>query len=115
MLLVENTMKAKCNKGLFIFIHNFRKKGTDIMHGYGIYVYNKGSKYEGQIINGTFNGKGRQIYYSGDYYEGDFKDDKRSGYGVYSWKDDVRRYEGQWMKNNRDGLGTETLSDGTIF
>ena len=47
MLLVEHTMKAKCNKGLFIFIHNFRKKGTDIIHGYGIYVKEDGSKYEG--------------------------------------------------------------------
>lgn len=82
MLLVEHTMLAKCNKELFIFRRNCRIKEQNIRHGYGIFVDEKGGKYEGQFINGKLYGKGRLVNFNGDYYEGDFKDNMLNGYGT---------------------------------
>ena len=43
------------------------------MHGYGIYTWRDGRRYEG-------------------YY----KDDKKEGFGIYIWEDG-RKYEGEWV------------------
>lgn len=43
------------------------------MHGYGVYSWQDGRKYEGQYLK-----------------------DKKHGYGVYMWADG-RKYEGYWM------------------
>ena len=51
------------------------------MHGYGIYIYADGIRYEGQYFN-----------------------DKKDGYGVYKWPDG-RIYEGWWSRGKQHGLG----------
>ena len=43
------------------------------MHGYGIYIYSDGVRYDGQ-----------------------YHKDKKQGYGVYKWTDG-RLYEGWWI------------------
>ena len=35
---------------------------------------------------------------------GEYKDDKKHGYGIYKWADG-RLYLGQWMKGKQNGLG----------
>lgn len=35
---------------------------------------------------------------------GEYKDDKKHGYGIYKWADG-RLYLGQWMRGKQHGLG----------
>jgi hypothetical protein len=51
------------------------------MHGYGIYIYADGVRYDGQYLN-----------------------DKKQGYGVYYWTDG-RKYDGYWFKGKQHGIG----------
>ena len=51
------------------------------MHGYGIYTWRDGRRYEG-------------------YY----KDDKKEGFGIYIWEDG-RKYEGEWVDGKQHGKG----------
>jgi len=68
----------------------------------------------GSFSNGVLNGKGK---FYGDYsYEGDFKNDKKEGYGVakgsalsvpFGWLDvnDYIVYSGNWSNNQPNGKG----------
>jgi hypothetical protein len=54
------------------------------MHGYGVYIYADGVRYEGQYLF-----------------------DKKQGFGCYRWMDG-RLYEGYWFKGKQHGIGTYT-------
>ena len=58
-------------------------------HGSGIYIWGK----------------------SGNKYEGDFKYDKRHGYGTYTWLDGTK-YEGYWEKDQMHGKGKMIYPEG---
>ncbi|XP_029437199.1 junctophilin-4 isoform X2 [Rhinatrema bivittatum] len=45
-------------------------------------------------------------------YAGEWKNDRRSGYGV-SRRSNGLRYEGEWLSNKRHGYGRTTFPDGT--
>ncbi|XP_065812819.1 junctophilin-3 isoform X2 [Labrus bergylta] len=45
-------------------------------------------------------------------YSGEWKNDKRSGFGV-SRRSDGLQYEGEWLSNKRHGYGCTTFPDGT--
>lgn len=45
-------------------------------------------------------------------YVGEWKNDKRSGFGV-SQRSDGLKYEGEWISNRRHGYGCMTFPDGT--
>ena len=45
---------------------------------------------------------------------GDWKENKISGIGVYSWLDG-RRYEGEWLENNMEGMGIYIWNDGRMY
>ena len=47
----------------------------------------------------------------GRKYEGEYKDDKKHGYGVYIWAD-LRQYSGWWYKGKQHGLGIYNLGQG---
>lgn len=44
-------------------------------------------------------------------YAGEWKNDKRSGFGICERSDGVK-YEGEWLNNRKHGYGVTTLSDG---
>lgn len=60
------------------------------MHGYGVYTWKDGRKYEGE-----------------------YHMDKKHGYGIYIWADG-RRYEGNWANGKQHGEGKYILPNGTI-
>uniref|UniRef100_A0A2K5HW74 Junctophilin n=1 Tax=Colobus angolensis palliatus TaxID=336983 RepID=A0A2K5HW74_COLAP len=100
-----------------------------------------GAKYEGTWNNGLQDGYGTETYADGDAastaslgeaaegadeaapfeadidatttetYMGEWKNDKRSGFGV-SERSSGLRYEGEWLDNLRHGYGCTTLPDG---
>ena len=55
---------------------------NNFMHGWGVYIYSDGVRYNGQFLN-----------------------DKKQGYGIYTWTDG-RKYEGYWYKGKQHGIGT---------
>jgi junctophilin len=46
-------------------------------------------------------------------YSGEWKNDKRSGYGVCERTDGLK-YEGEWFNNKKNGYGLTTFQDGAI-
>lgn len=78
------------------------------------YLYPNGSKYEGEIENDLFNGKGIFYFSNGDIYEGNFINDEMCGEGIYKYKSgDI--YYGQFERDKFNGLGTYKHKDGSIF
>ena len=95
------------------------------------------NKYEGQIINGKKEGKGKYIYKNGSIYEGYFKKDKKEGNGIFYYANGDRykglfkegfyqgkgifyfhngdRYEGEFDKNKYSGNGKYFYHNGDIF
>ncbi|CAG9318571.1 unnamed protein product [Blepharisma stoltei] len=83
-------------------------------HGFGVQLWNDGSRYDGFWLNDKANLKGRLIHGDGDVYEGEWKDDKAHGFGVYVYMDGAR-YEGYWKDDKQHGEGTETWPDGARY
>jgi hypothetical protein len=83
-------------------------------------ILNHGDLYEGEIENGTFNGKGTYHYkseyhkYKGSRYEGQFKDGKRNGEGIYYYEDGSTQ-EGIFKDNWLTGHGKLTFPSGDIY
>ena len=57
-----------------------------------------GNIYEGECLNGKFNGKGKITYVTGDYFVGDFVDGDCHGKGIMTYADGEVT-EGYWIKN----------------
>ena len=50
------------------------------MNGKGSFIHQQsGMKYEGDFVNGKYEGVGKYIWPDGYYYEGEFKDSKLFG------------------------------------
>jgi len=48
-----------------------------------VIIFNNGNKYEGQMKDRKFHGKGKYTYVNGDYYEGEWLNDKEHGFGLF--------------------------------
>ena len=54
----------------------------DKMNGMGLYEHSpSGMRYEGQFVDGQFEGRGQYIWPDGYHYEGEFKGCKLEGHG----------------------------------
>ena len=94
-------------------------------------------KYEGDLVNGKKEGKGKYKYKNGCIYEGFFKNNKKDGKGIFYYTNgdrykgqfekgfyqgngifyfhNVDRYEGEFVKNKYSGLGKYFYHNGDIF
>ena len=68
-------------------------------------------KYEGEILNGTPNGKGTLTWSDGSKYVGEFMQGKEHGQGIYTYPNGSK-YEGQWKAGKKNGQGTLTHGKG---
>jgi len=46
-------------------------------------------------------------------YAGEWKNDKRSGYGVCERTDGIK-FEGEWFNNKKNGYGVTTFQNGSV-
>ena len=72
--------------------------------------YNGKSIYEGELLNGKFEGKGVLLRSNGDIYEGEFKNGLKDGMGVFLFAEGDK-YIGSFSNNNFDGEGKLIIKD----
>lgn len=71
-------------------------------------------KYEGPLINGKKEGKGKYIYQNGCKYEGYFKNDKKDGNGIFYYSNGDR-YKGNFQDGNYQGFGVFYFNNGDRY
>ena len=64
--------------------------------------------------SGYFNNCFGTLNYSGDKYTGEFQDNKRHGYGTYTFLSG-ERYTGYWENDMRNGFGTNIFNSGEKY
>ena len=72
----------------------------DKFHGKGVYIFEKGDRYEGDLHNGLKSGTGTYYYANGNKYEGQWRDDRKHGRGVYTYLLTGEMYNGE-QKNTK--------------
>ncbi len=72
------------------------------------------SIYDGDLIDGKKNGKGKMIYTNGSIYDGEWKDDQKNGKGKMTYSNGAY-YEGEWKDDKKNGQGQNTYKDGSSY
>eukprot|EP00347_Sterkiella_histriomuscorum_P003252 403365008 len=133
----------KSGKGVLIFSNGNVYDGDwskNLANGQGTLSYFLGGKYEGQWLDDVEYGEGVHTFADGttfipkkkdlkmhgyqeltckienpidDSYIGEYKDDKKHGYGVLESSD--YKYEGNWFENVKEGKGVTTWKDGRKY
>ncbi|KAJ8762932.1 hypothetical protein K2173_023061 [Erythroxylum novogranatense] len=103
----------------------------------GVEFYSNGDFYEGEFHKGKCNGSGVYNYFVNGRYEGDWVDGRYDGYGIESWARGSRyrgqyrqglrhgigvyrfytgdSYAGEWCNGQSHGVGVQTCSDGSCY
>ena len=71
--------------------------------------------YEGDLVDGKCEGKGKYIFENGDYYIGNFSNGVREGLGNQYYKNNELQYEGKWKSDMRNGHGLYYYENGDYF
>ncbi|CAH2069052.1 unnamed protein product [Thlaspi arvense] len=82
--------------------------------GCWVQVYSNGDVYEGEYHKGKCSGSGVYYYYMSGRYEGDWVDGKYDGYGVETWARGSR-FRGQYRQGLRHGYGVYRFYTGDMF
>ena len=85
-----------------------------IKEGKGKIKFNDGTLYEGDFKNDEFDGFGKIIYEDGNSYEGEFKNNKKDGKGVFMWTDG-KKYEGEFVNDVKQGKGKLYLDENKYY
>lgn len=74
-------LKIRTNQQIYAAEYN-----DHMIDGIGRYCQADGHTYKGYLYDGKSNGKGESSFlYNRSAFIGEYKDDKRNGYGKYSW------------------------------
>lgn len=87
---------------------------TNMKHGYGMHITEKGTLYEGQFVNDKKSGIGRCFWTSGSYFVGKYKNGVAEGDGKLVYKDGSI-YEGPLENNKLCGTGKLLYFNGDIY
>lgn len=80
----------------------------------GVEFYSNGDCYEGEFYKGKCNGSGVYNFFVKGRYEGDWVDGKYDGYGIESWAKGSR-YRGQYKQGMRHGFGVYRFYSGDCY
>lgn len=89
--------------------HFFR----NLRQGKGKEIYPSGDYYDGEWENDLQNGKGVRVFQAGTY-SGEWKDNQRDGYGQFKWSSGSE-YEGYWEKDQKQGFGSYKWKSGDKY
>eukprot|EP00250_Pteridium_aquilinum_P020751 c24930_g1_i1 orf=735-2099(-) len=82
--------------------------------GSGVYCFYLSGRYEGDWVDGKFDGYGVETWARGSRYRGQYRFGLREGYGIYRfYTGDV--YSGEWSKGQSHGCGIQTCEDGSRY
>ncbi|XP_028777992.1 uncharacterized protein LOC114734543 [Neltuma alba] len=82
--------------------------------GSGVYYYNMSGRYEGDWVDGQYDGYGVETWARGSRYRGQYRQGLRQGFGVYRfYTGDV--YAGEWSNGQSHGCGVHTCEDGSRY
>ncbi|KAG7226419.1 hypothetical protein INR49_013831 [Caranx melampygus] len=106
--------------GLFTWAGGLKYEGDFVCNvpmGQGVYTWPDGSTYKGEVYNGIRHGTGTyKCAINGVSYRGQWDQGKRHGKGVvYYNQDKTSWYKGDWVKNNREGLGERCYQSGNVY
>mmetsp|Transcript_3127 Transcript_3127/g.4300 ORF Transcript_3127/g.4300 Transcript_3127/m.4300 type:complete len:518 (-) Transcript_3127:67-1620(-) len=73
-----------------------------------------GDQYEGIVVNGKPNDRGKMIYADGSVYEGYFRDGMKHGRGILV-DSKGNKYDGDFQNDVKHGLAVCTLTNGCIY
>ncbi|KAF8411796.1 hypothetical protein HHK36_004355 [Tetracentron sinense] len=83
-------------------------------NGSGVYNYFAKGRYEGDWIDGRYDGYGIESWARGSRYRGQYRQGLRHGYGVYRFFTGDS-YAGEWFNGQSHGVGVQTCSDGSCY
>ncbi|XP_010544551.1 PREDICTED: phosphatidylinositol 4-phosphate 5-kinase 5-like [Tarenaya hassleriana] len=83
-------------------------------NGSGVYYYFVNGKYEGDWVDGRYDGYGIESWAKGSKYKGQYRQGSRHGYGVYRFYTGDS-YAGEWCNGQSHGVGVQTCADGSCF
>ena len=70
--------------------------------------------YDGDVVAGKPEGRGKYTWADGAVYDGEWKDDKHDGRGKYTWASGSV-YDGEWKVGKKEGRGKYTCASGGVY
>ena len=87
-----------------------------LRNGKGKDYYKNGNiEFEGDFINGKYEGNGKYIYENGNYYIGQWKNGHRNGRGIIYYKNENIKYEGDFINDKCEGYGKGIWENGEYY
>ncbi|KAJ0981060.1 hypothetical protein J5N97_009315 [Dioscorea zingiberensis] len=83
-------------------------------NGSGVYNFFAKGRYEGDWIDGKYDGYGIESWARGSRYRGQYRQGLRHGFGVYKFYNGDS-YAGEWLSGQSHGIGIQTCSDGSCY
>nr|DAD39598.1 TPA_asm: hypothetical protein HUJ06_013921 [Nelumbo nucifera] len=83
-------------------------------NGSGVYNYFVNGRYEGDWIDGRYDGYGIESWARGSRYRGQYRQGLRHGYGVYQFYTGDS-YAGEWCNGQSHGIGVQNCLDGSCY
>ncbi|KAL8459525.1 hypothetical protein ACS0TY_036860 [Phlomoides rotata] len=83
-------------------------------NGSGVYNFIVNGRYEGDWIDGRYDGYGIESWARGSRYKGQYRQGLRHGYGVYKFYTGDS-YAGEWCNGQSHGIGVQTCADGSCY
>jgi hypothetical protein len=86
----------------------------ELLAGRASLAWPDGSKYDGEQIDGKFNGHGVFVSAEKDRLDGEWKDGALNGQAIVTWANG-NRYEGGWLNGKAEGHGVEVWANGDRY
>ncbi|KAL7176438.1 hypothetical protein ACSBR2_029884 [Camellia fascicularis] len=83
-------------------------------NGSGVYNYFVNGRYEGDWVDGRYDGYGIESWARGSRFRGQYRQGLRHGYGVYRFYTGDA-YAGEWCNGQSHGVGMQSCSDGSSY
>ncbi|KAG4980797.1 hypothetical protein JHK82_034046 [Glycine max] len=83
-------------------------------NGSGVYHYFVNGRYEGDWVDGRYDGYEIESWARGSRYRGQYRQGLRHGYGVYRFYTGDS-YSGEWCNDQSHGVGLQTCSDASCY
>ncbi|CAL9064508.1 unnamed protein product [Musa banksii] len=83
-------------------------------HGSGVYRFFVKGRYEGDWVDGKYDGHGTESWARGSRYRGQYRQGMRHGFGAYRFYDGDC-YAGEWVGGQSHGCGVQTFSEGSCY